>query len=91
LPLYIAFGFALGLGIVVAGRLTVRPENVVAEHPRAAAASRSEAVLPAPSADASAIAAARAGAPATPPTTSAKRAPSRAPTRRAPDPLSRRK
>jgi serine/threonine-protein kinase len=86
LPLYIAFGFALGLGIVVAGRLTVRPDNVVAEQPPVEA-SHPAAAPPQPSATASATPASKPGAPATLPTISAKRAP----VKRALDPLSRRK
>jgi serine/threonine-protein kinase len=89
LPVYVTFGFAVGISIVIAARLTVRPFT----DPAAAAAQpeRSEpappAVVPSTSAS-SASAAASSAAPAAP--SASQRAPAR-PFKTATDPLSRRK
>ncbi len=89
LPLYITFGFAVGIGIVVAARMTLRPlaESTLAAQPEPtehASAAPPRTVVPAPSA---AVAPSVASASAS---SSTRPVPAR-PLKAATDPLSRRK
>jgi eukaryotic-like serine/threonine-protein kinase len=90
LPVYITFGFAVGMGIVVAARMTLRPlsETTLAAQPERtehAPPARPPAVVPPPSATpAPAVASASASS-------ITRHVPARLPLKAATDPLSRRK
>ncbi len=90
LPVYITFGFAVGMGIVVAARMTLQP---LAEPTLAAQPERTEHVAPAapqavPPPPSAAVTPSLASPSAS---SSTRRAPARAPLKAATDPLSRRK
>jgi eukaryotic-like serine/threonine-protein kinase len=90
LPLYITVGFAVGIGIVVAARMTVRPftQTTYAAQPELRASAAAPPATPVVATPPVASVAAASSASVAPPT-SARRAPTRLPNKAPRDPLSR--
>jgi serine/threonine-protein kinase len=89
LPLYITFGFAVGMGIVVAARMTVRPFSPTTHAAQTELREGAAAVVGPPSPPVASVASAPSAS--VTPSASVRRAPSRFPNKAPADPLSRRK